>query len=172
LKIFFQLFLQFSVLFGGLMGVLVGADRGWAEGLRIGAFDGVCYGAIMALVMGAFHRYQAIKLAAGENLGPIQELELDILSPSLQAVFVRVLEAVKQFGVKIEMSDAETGTIHARVRASWQGFGEYIDVRIKHVIDTRYSVSVISRPRFRWTIIDYGKSCQNIRAIAHRLSTG
>jgi len=154
------------------MGILWGADHGIVEGIRKGITEGIIYGALMAGALGWFHKRRVRQLGEGEDVTPWQTLELDILGPSLQAVFVRVLEAVKHFGANVKSSSAEKGEIHARVHSSWQSFGEYLDVTIKHVEDTRYSVTVTSRPRFRWTIIDYGKGRQNVRAIAHWLSMG
>ncbi|MGZ3721400.1 MAG: hypothetical protein ACXVA9_00635 [Bdellovibrionales bacterium] len=168
MKLFLKLFVFTAIPFGTFMGLMAGVQEGLEAGVRMGIFQGIFFGSFMALVLGSIHRRECNRIA-GEELAPHQSLKIELLAGSLNAVFERATQAVKDFGGKIKESDPKSGSISARVPASWKSFGEILTIQVTNAGDSKYEVQISSRPRFRATIIDYGKSRENIENVANRL---
>src|ERR1035437_7145507 len=167
MKLFLKLFVVIAIPFGTFQGLLVGMREGADAGVRSGILQGLIFGSLMALILGWLQRRQAYRIA-GQDLGPHQELTVELLAGSSTAVFERALKAVKDFGAKIKNSDVKGGTITAKVPSSWKSFGEILTLKISHVEDAKYEVQIVSRPRFRSPIIDYVKRRENIENVSTR----
>ena len=167
MKLFVKLFIYLSIPFGLFMGLMVGADHGLEAGIRYGIIEGIFFGLLMALTLGWIQRRATRKYG---DVTPVQNLTVEVLASSMNVVFEKAVKALREFGAEIRKEDASAGSIEARVRASWKSYGEIVTVRIRQVGDANFEVAVQSRPRFRGTIIDYGKSRENVDALAALLT--
>jgi hypothetical protein len=170
MKLFFKLYAYIGIPFAVFVGAVNTLDYGWDYGWRTGLFEGLFFGAFCALILSSLHRRQCLKIA-GEELTPEQTLNLEILADSKESVFERLLEALRRFGATVRKSDPQLLTVTARVRSSWRSFGEVLSCRVVPLGDSKFEIEISSRPRFRTTLIDYGKGRLNVEGVAHFLAT-
>jgi hypothetical protein len=60
---------------------------------------------------------------------------------------------------------AESNTFKARTRATFQSWGEVIEIGLTDIGNSKTQVSVFSRSLFKTALIDSGKSSLNIRRV-------
>jgi hypothetical protein len=167
MKLIFKLFVCLSIPFGLFMGLLIGADSDFTTGVYYGVREGVFFGFFMAVTLAWLQRRATRKYG---EVTPVQSLRIETLASSMPLVFDKSVEALEQFGAQIKSQNESEGTIVARARASWKSFGELISIHIRQIGDANFEVIIESRPRFRGTIIDYGKGRENVEALAALLT--
>ena len=150
------------------MGLMNTIDQGFAVGVRTGILQGLFFGSLMALLLSTIQRRETQRIA-GQDLSPWQEMTIEMLAGSSDVVFNKVLKAVKDFGATVKTSNEDLGLIVARVRGSWKSFGEVLTVKIVDTGEAKFEVHIASQPRFRTTVLDYGKGRENIENLANRL---
>jgi len=92
------------------------------------------------------------------------------MSPPIEDVFVRCRDAIDKIGAKIEKVDDKPGIIEASTGISWKSWGEKILIQLAKQGDDKIEVQIHSRPRWKRTIVDYGKGRENLDKIVDQLA--
>jgi len=123
----------------------------------------------MSLSIGTIHKKSTSKYSANGDVLPIQSTTL-MMSPPIEDVFVRCRDAIDKIGAKIEKVDDKPGIIEASTGISWKSWGEKILIQLAKQGDDKIEVQIHSRPRWKRTIVDYGKGRENLDKIVDQLA--
>jgi hypothetical protein len=151
---------------------LFGDDESLARILVTSGIGGLLYGAAMAIFVGRAHirgvRNHA-SLMSDEVLG-VRQVRSLVLAAPVEDLFEHALQTVQALPrARITTVDRNGGVIEARVPASWKSWGELVSVRVSRTPMGETSVSIASRPSFRFTVADYGTNLGNVVAIERAL---
>lgn len=139
--------------------VWTGVKRGLLFGLIIASIGSV----LMVIVYAAVKRVNPTAVA-------VQQERTLFAKASLDEVFSWCVEYLKVAGkFKDVAAFREGGTVKARTAMSFASWGEDISVTCRSLPDGRVEVEIRSQPRYRKTVIDYGKNLRNVETIANAL---
>jgi len=150
-----KLFRSTGVPFGIAMALYFGWVYG-AFGAAIGLASGLLFGLITAAVLGGLH-----KAAGNTNVNAAHNLDL-LGTPG--AALEAGRHALKELAARHITVSANTLT--ARTRPSIRSWGELLSIEAAAASEGTSRVAVRSSPRFRATLVDYGKNQANVDALA------
>ena len=168
MKLFKRLCFQLGVPFGTLMGIIMGITKGPLAGLGFGGLNGAIFGAVLAFIFTRL-QYHGVKKHAGvineETLVTHQNREITQSKKPFKVFYwtVDALETMRK--CTIRGKDEEEGLIEAAMDMSWKTWGEKITIRIKPAEGGKTGITIQSRPLFKYSLVDYGKSHENINKI-------
>jgi hypothetical protein len=172
-----KLFWRAAVIFGSAMcGVAISQGMRNAFSLRMISLVAIVSAGGTALAAGAItwlSRRGDARLARqkidSSNTDPIQERTVEVGQPAA-ATFEASLSALQAIpGLRILTENKATGEIGARTGMGWRSFGELVTIQVRRLADDRSTVRIRSEPRRRTTMIDYGKSVENVEIFLREL---
>ena len=172
-----KIFWRATVIFGSAMiGVAISQGVRNAFSLRIISLVAIASAGGTALAAGAttwLSRHGDARLARqgidSSYTDPIQERTVE-LRQSSSAAFDASLSALEAIpGLRILYKNAATGEIGARTGMGWRSFGESVTIQVRRLADDRSSVRIRSEPRRKATMVDYGKSVENVELFLRQL---
>ncbi len=123
------------------------------------------FGITMSLTLVPLHKYRLKKIGiqeiTDENLKVNQSKTLN--SELNTAALIEILASDPIIG-KMKMIETKNG-IHLKTGISWKSWGENIKITLKSEQDSRFEYEISSSPKLKTTIVDYGKSLENIKRI-------
>jgi hypothetical protein len=172
-----KLYWRAAVIFGSAMtgvGISQGMKRGFS--LRMISLIAIVSAGGTALAAGAvtwLSRRGDARLARlgidSSNTDPVQERTVEMRQPAA-ATFEASLSAIKAIPrLRIFHENSATGEIAARTGMGWRSFGESVTIQVRRLADDRCTVRIRSEPRRKATIIDYGKSVENVELFLRHL---
>ncbi|MGI9420596.1 MAG: hypothetical protein ACR2RA_22465 [Geminicoccaceae bacterium] len=173
MAIYVKIFLLTSILFTAgkfLFAIIFGMSFDIALGnLFVSSLkSGLTFGILMSLVIGTINKISTRRHSDVSKTTPIQSVTLIVLSPLDEAI-ARCQAAILGIGASIDKVDAHSGQVEASTKVSWKSFGEKISFRLSDRGDQTTEVEIESRPKLTMTIVDYGKSRENIDQIVAML---
>ena len=72
-------------------------------------------------------------------------------------------------GLSIKKSDEKEGIIEAVTKRSWKSFGEIVKVNIAKGTKRKVFITINSRPKGCFTLVDYSKNFENVESIISNL---
>lgn len=142
------IFMHFS--FGSRLGLT------WTIGLGCGA--GACFGLTMAAFLVGFSQ----RSSGSATAAPVCQIRMLELSCTRDEAMKRAAEALARLrGSRRPTIDAANGTAAKKTGLSWKSWGEEVLVRIEGHDGDTCRVLVVSRPRIRTTLVDYGVNARN-----------
>lgn len=151
--------------------LITGIYTAWRTNLWNGVAIGLLFGFIITsigsvLVVLSYFTIKRIKPVA---TAVDQERTLVIIG-SLGEVFSWCVDYLKA-GVEFKDVAAfeDQGTVKARAGMSFASWGENITVTCRSLPDGFVEVKIKSKPRYRTTVLDYGKNLRNVETIAKAL---
>lgn len=129
-----------------------------------GPLAGVLYGFLMAIFVGGFHIWRALKspYSFENNKLSVHQENSMLLDESADEVFESCKEFCGSENLSIKESDQETGILKAKQGPNWKAWGHLINFKIKKTDNGEIEVQISSRPRLYFTLADYGKSLENV----------
>lgn len=129
------------------------------------------FGGFMSLILVTKHKNRLSKLGVSDytdtNLKVIQSTSIvTSLNPE---EFSKKLQSDSVVG-KMSMNQKENA-IELNSNVTWFSWGEVINIHSKELASDKYEYSVVSRPKLKSTILDYGKNLENIMAIESALES-
>ena len=151
--------------------LVFGLYTAWRIDLWTGVKRGLLFGFIIAsigsVLMVIF--YFTVKRMKPTAVAVQQERTL-FVKGSLNEVFSWCVEYLKAAGnFKDIAAYRDRGTVKARAGMSFASWGEDITVTCRSLPDGLIEVRIKSQPRYRKTVIDYGKNLRNVETIANAL---
>ena len=140
--------------------------------LEVCMISGIIFGILFSLSSLRLHD-TAIKLSKYSNLNDnkvhqIREIEL---LGDFNDAFNLCFNSLSIFNkIKIVCQDMESGYIKARTGISWKSYGEIIEFNLTKVDELSTKVKIQSKPQILTTLIDYGKTLENVEAILEYIS--
>ncbi|HEX7566540.1 MAG TPA: hypothetical protein VF396_25310 [Bradyrhizobium sp.] len=166
------------MIFGSAM-IGVGISQGIRDGfsLRMIALVAVVSAGCTALAASAItwlsRRGNARLTQQGidsSNTDPVQERTVEV-QQSAAAAFEASLSALNAIpGMRVLLENRATREIGARTGMGWRSFGESVTIRVARLADDRSTVRIRSEPRMKATMVDYGKSVENVELFLRQLS--
>jgi len=160
------LFLASSIPFGVIMGLLFVQDKSmW---LKMSLLYGLLFGVLQTIVLSIIQAIQLRKFGDKGNKIKVNnsvKLVVDGLMSEIVDLCKQSINALEKGS--IDRINKDEGEILARTGTTWLSFGESISYQVEQISDSHCSITVKSRPLLRTTVIDYGKSRDNIRKIAN-----
>jgi hypothetical protein len=156
-----------SLLFGVPITFLLWLRFG-ANGVLAGVLGAIAWAIFMAIALVPLDLWMTRKLPK-DALRPNQSREVEVSEPCNE-VFELIKSSVAELPfMKSYTAVMEDGVIYGRTKRSWTSFGEDIVIAVNPLNATRTRVKITSRPRLRYTLLDYGKNYRNIEAITHAI---
>ena len=172
LELFWKISLPLGLVTFGLLTFLYTLDRGLPHSARMAASTSVAVGAsfgfFMTVSLGIANALGCRRVGAGPFQGPRAHRVLDV-GLGLVAAAAAAVRAIEAVGGKIEVMDPESGLLRARTGLSWKSFGENLRVNLREVRLGATTIDISSRPRWKSTVVDYGKGFQNVERISRFL---
>lgn len=110
------------------------------------------------------------KLGPAQGTARLRPTAVLRLGGSYEDAFDRCVEAVASLeNSTVLRADGSKGLIVARVKASWESFGEIVRLQVSREA-AGAAVRLSSRPRMPLTVLDQGKNERNLQAIVDRLT--
>jgi hypothetical protein len=163
-------FLGTALTYGSLMGLWTWCTEGSAiNGAVVGAVGGVAFGASMTAVLVSFQLASARQ--AGGTVADVHQTDAFLVSGDIENVKTsaeRAMQDLRIAPVLVARSDAVV--LEGRTRLSWMSWGEIVRIEVGPQENGNVLVHVASRPALRTTIIDYGRSLNNVSAIRAAMS--
>ncbi len=150
---------------------MMGVDWALGNGFRWGRFLFLMFffGLTMSLVLVSLHKYKLRKLGVREidddNIGVRQSRKLSSrLSLSELTDKLKANSATRKMRVK----EIENGIL-LKTGISWKSWGEIIKIVLKNRSETGFEYQITSYPKLKTSLVDYGKSIENINRIEELL---
>ena len=126
----------------------------------------------MSLVIGTLQKMKTKGMESDEggDIGPRQN-RTELIQSSYDETFNKSLKALKHIGAKVKTSNKNDGFILAKMPMSWKSFGEVLEVIIAKESDEQIKVRISSSPSLKTTMVDYGKSRQNVNSFFEALKS-
>lgn len=164
LKLYLKTFLLMGLPFGLFT---IGVDMAEGNGFNLWKFVSATFffGGVMSVILVSFHRYRLKKTG-------IQEITEENLRVSQSKRFTsrltktEVIERLKNDPIigAMKMTEVENGIL-LNNGMSWKSWGEEIQISFKSTMDSYFEYVVLSRPKLRTTLIDYGRNLENVNRI-------
>ena len=156
-----------SLLFGVPITFLLGLRFG-ANGVLAGFLEAIAWAIFMAIALVPLDLWMTRKLP-NDALRPNQSREVEVIA-ACNEVFELIKSSVAGLRfMKSYTAVMEDGVIYGRTKLSWTSIGEDIVIAVNPLNATRTRVKITSRPRLRYTLLDYGKNYRNIEAISNAI---
>ncbi|MFB8004405.1 hypothetical protein [Nocardia sp. NPDC056000] len=171
-RLYLRIFLLTGIPFGVLIGLYdsISFARNTSAVLG-GLIAGVIFGALIA----AFAGTRQLRAARGAvytdaaNPGLSQHARIHLPRPPQQS-YALAQQVLRTLPARIATEDATTGRITAQTPMSWQTFGETLTITVESDTPDTSSVLIESRPRVRFTAVDYGTGRAHVERIAATLT--
>lgn len=167
-KLYGRIFVVMGVPFGLFMGI-VGVLRRWPGAPLSGLLVGAQFGAAMALILGITAAVRTRGM--GSEALRTRHRRVLVLTGSRADVLARMEAAMGALRSGEVRVDTERGVVEAKIGISMWSWGDVLTARLDELGDGRQRVVVESRPRVRFTIVDYGVNAQHIETVVAALST-
>ena len=96
---------------------------------------------------------------------PVAVRQTIVVDAPLAVAFARAVDAVGRVPkASVTNADAHAGFIKGRVRMTQRSWGERLTVRVRGYAQAQSEIEILSEPRMRTTIVDYGKNQRNVDA--------
>ena len=166
LRTFAVIFAAMGLPFGLAAGLAVGLfERSAGAGVAVGVGAGICFGGIMALVVGGADALSD-RAPQGARPGPRQDMTVPV--PAGADLADRIVSALRSLPAEIHEAGVSAGRYRARTRWSWKSFGEEVSVQLTGDPSAPQAF-VSSRPVVPTTLVDYGKGRSNVATVAAAL---
>lgn len=163
IKIFIYSSIAFILLDGFWLINRIGLRRESIRGIIISAISGILFAAVLTTFFYVYIRMVRSKYGE-KSLNIIQNAEM-LLPGNINEIFLRslsLLEKANKF--KTVKPFMENNKIEVQTGVSWQSFGEDIEI-IFSSQEEKVKVGVTSKPRYKTTLVDYGKNYENVKFI-------
>ncbi len=163
-KLYLKTFLVMGIAYGLSM---IGFDLLRGEGFSLSKFLflTVSFGGTMSLILVSLLRHRLRKMGIQEitddSLNVFQKK--NVQSELKKSELVEKLKADPIFG-KMNMMEVENGVL-LTTGVSWKSWGEEIKILLKDYKETVFEYQILSSPKLKITLIDYGKNLENINRI-------
>jgi hypothetical protein len=127
---------------------------------------GLLFGLCVAVPLGLFQFYRVQRVAgtsAPFDISPIQTRTLE-LALDLPAAFRLCALALGNLPAEITEKNETTGVLKARMKSTRISLGEDITITLTSNHANTH-LTIISRPRYRTTLLDFGKNYENVEKI-------
>ena len=169
MNLYIKLFLTTGVPFGLVIGLFSALSNGVAVGLSSGLAQGFFFGITMSIVLGTMHKLKTkAQSRRTSGTGPNQNVEIT-LEGSKERCFQKCLSSLIELQVKIINKDSEGGVIEGQTNWTWKSFGEKIHLTVTENGKGKVKVMVSSIPKWKPTVVDYGKGIENVDSIIKSL---
>jgi superfamily I DNA and/or RNA helicase len=143
------------------------------KGFIWGLGSGVAFGLIMSFTLVTLHCIFSLKFRKlkGTDISAVVQkkfMELDLSFDNVYDECIKSITAVKK--CEIESEDRKSGEIKALTSLSWKSFGENIQFKIWSSENGRTRIQILSRPKLKTTLVDYGKNIENVLKLSSFLS--
>lgn len=163
-KLYLKTFLLTGIPFGLIMLVsdLVGGNGFILWKLLSSSFF---FGAIMSLMLVFLHRYGISKNGTqgskDQNLGVNQKKNVQS-----ELNISEIVEKLKANPItqKMRMKKIESGIL-LETGMSWKSWGEKIKIILQTKAGSKFEYQISSHPKLKTTLVDYGKSLENVNQI-------
>lgn len=171
-RLYLRIFLLTGITFGVVIGLYDSITfAGGTAAILGGVVTGAIFGALSAGV-GGTRQLRAARRAVytdANDLRLSQRARIRVERPAPQA-YALAQQVLRSLPARIIAEDAVRGGITAQTGITWQSFGENITVAIESDGPDAAAVLVDSRPRLRFTAVDYGLGRQRVERIAADLT--
>jgi hypothetical protein len=167
---YLKIFLVTGILYGLSIGILAGFETGVESGIKSGASSGFIFGLFMSLILGTIHKLKTRKMAKAGDVTPTQSATIE-LGCNLALAFDKCIQALNQFGAKIELQDKVKSEIKATSGMTWRSWGEVLTVRLSRIDTEKVKIEISSSPKLKMTLVDYGKGRENVEKITKILTS-
>ncbi len=163
-KLYLKTFLFTGIPYGIIMMMI---DVLGGDGFRIWKFLFLTFffGITMSITLVYFHRQRLKKNGIGElseeNLKVNQKVR--IISNLNEEKLIEKLREDRFFR-NMELAQVENG-IKLSSGITWNSWGESITIIINSISQNQYEYEIISKPKLRSTVLDFGKNLENIDRI-------
>ncbi len=170
-KLYLKTFLSTGIPYAILMAIWDLAE-GKGFNFQKFLFFSISFGALMSLILVSIHLYfikkKGIKEISEENLSTTQKRDVtSTLSP--QELLERLKNKTKFRKIKPEIDGNE---IYFKTGVTWKTWGEKIRLRYSKIAENKYKYQVVSQPKIKTVIFDYGNSIENVNLIEKILKEG
>ncbi len=161
-----KLLLTTGVIFGLIMGLFFGLTlRSAALGAALGLASGSAFGLVMSVTLGTVNVLAHRSTGGRGGLSPVQRAVVS-LPGELKEEAARVRQAMAALGGRdlVEQLDGQGMRIAVRTRRTWRSWGESVTADL-HPDAKGSTLSLVSRPILRSTVVDYGQGRRNVRRV-------
>lgn len=171
--VFNKIFWLTTIPFGIATGLLVGLKEGIEAGVLIGLGAGLLFGILMSLVLGGLHYFSTRHLGVQfkEAVFGVHQVEVLTLDEPYESALETCAGALLAIpGCEVTRREDKQGLVFGQVKMSWKSFGEQILAAVSAEGPDRSRVTLSSKPLMPTTLVDYGKSIENMRALVGALN--
>jgi hypothetical protein len=169
-------FLKSFLFLGIVSAFLFGVYRTIKIKSLYGFFEGLQYGAILSIVclpliflIDVIHRLKNYPKFKRIDFNVKQERKL-LIEDDYHSAFNKFYEVLKSIEeLSINKKDDEEGIIEAFTKRSWKSFGEIIKANFVKGTKGKVFITINSRPKGSFTMVDYNKNFENVESIISNL---
>jgi hypothetical protein len=153
---YLKLFLAAALSYGVVIGLM--SQSAW-----LGILFGVGIGLAIAGIFGTLHHqaFNELKKEADRSVYQERQIEVDLPYAAAWALALDALKTLPR--VKIRKLDLVNGVLEAQTGLNLLTFGERITIQLRPLDTETTLLELVSRPRWRTALIDYGRNLQHIR---------
>ncbi|MCU0514938.1 MAG: hypothetical protein MUE40_20470 [Anaerolineae bacterium] len=166
MRVYLKLFFAAALPYGLLMGLLF-------TSVAAGIGFGVGAGLVLATIFGTLQHSAVDGKKAGSEAGVHHQrtIEIDLPLRAALALGREALAGVPGARLHSLHHDEAHGQarLEARTRLNWQTLGERITLRLDALDAVTTRITLESRPRYKTTLIDYGKNLHHVNLLSRYL---
>jgi hypothetical protein len=143
------------------------------RGLLFGLYAGLAFGSVMSLLLVSLHHLLTAKYRKDTKLDTTSVVQKKFveMNISFDQAYEKCLRSINEIkNCKIESEDRQNGLITAKISSSWRSFGEKVEIKLWNSSGGRTRIYIVSRPKMRTAILDYGKSIENVIKLSSALT--
>ncbi|MGB8647645.1 MAG: hypothetical protein WCF84_20595 [Anaerolineae bacterium] len=132
---------------------------------------GLLFGLGLAVPLSLLHWHRFRQIAGPDaplDLSPVQSRTVD-LALDIAAAYRLCAAALLALPARIAGQNELMG-LDAKTRASGFSRGEALKITLTPLVDGRTRITIVSRPRTRTTLVDYGRNYENVEKVLTYLS--
>ena len=171
LNLYLKIFLLALLLTTFLLSFLYVAADGLQQGVREAFYHGIFIGFFMTIWLGGYHIVSTRGLGIkSSQILPRQKRNVSVKG-TMPDVFKKCIQAINQFGARIDKQDADSGIIEAVTKTTIGSYGEVVSISLSSVGGETVAVEIASSPRIRTALVDGGKGLRNVRQLEALIQT-